>query len=245
MISFPFPDSNTLSKIGYNSFYSQLVRFFRLCNSTNDFCIRVKLLYTKLHQRGYSKCILIRYFLKFCSRYPIDIRYGITDGDTLRHFILQLWISRSCNVFDYEAIDEAIKPCSMVLDELYPGEVDAVDSDVSLSESSYSEPHTLDVQMDEVTDDMTRNMGIVPQPLSNPRNHCYINSCIQVIYHIFMHYTEDAHFNNNREGYLVKGLVEGIYSDSRASLILNNNELGSTNFMMVLNSEMPMNVLVD
>ena len=157
MISFPFPDSNIHSKIGYNSFYSQLVRFFRLCNSTNDFCIRVKLLYTKLHQRGYSKCILIRYFLKFCSRYPIDIRYGITDGDTLRHFILQLWISRSCNVFDYEAIDEVIKPCSMVLDELYPGEVDAVDSDVSLSESSYSEPHTLDVQMDEVTDDMTRN----------------------------------------------------------------------------------------
>ena len=106
----------------------------------------------------------------------------------------------------------------MVLDELYPGEVDAVDSDVSLSESSYSEPHTSDVQTDEVTDDMTRNMGIVPQPLSNPRNHCYINSCLQVSYHIFMHYTEDVHFNNNREGYLVKGLVEGIYSDSRPSL---------------------------
>ena len=33
-----------------------------------------------------------------------------------------------------------------------------------------------------------------------------------------MHYTEDVHFNNNREGYLVKGLVEGIYSDSRVSL---------------------------
>ena len=84
--------------------------------------------------------------------------------------------------------------------------------------SSYSEPQTLDVQIDEVTDDMARNMGIVPQPLSNPRNHCYINSCLQVSYHIFMHYTEDVHFNNNREGYLVKGLVEGIYSDSRVSL---------------------------
>ena len=33
-----------------------------------------------------------------------------------------------------------------------------------------------------------------------------------------MHYTEDVHFNNNREGYLVKGLVEGIYSDSGVSL---------------------------
>ena len=44
VISFPFPDSNIHSNLGYNAFYSQLVRFFRLCNNINDFCLRVKLL---------------------------------------------------------------------------------------------------------------------------------------------------------------------------------------------------------
>ena len=37
VINFPFPSSNIHSETGYISFYSQLVRFFRLCNSINDF----------------------------------------------------------------------------------------------------------------------------------------------------------------------------------------------------------------
>ena len=33
-----------------------------------------------------------------------------------------------------------------------------------------------------------------------------------------MHFTEDVHFNSNRAGYLVRGLVECIYSDSAISM---------------------------
>ena len=218
VINFPFPDSNIHSKVGYNSFYSQLVRFFRLCNNINDFCIRVKLLYTKLHERGYSKRILVRYFLKFCSRYPIDIRYGIADGDSLWQHILHLWSSQSCCVFDYEAINEMTRPCSVVLDELYPNKQDVLDSSSATGESSNTGQTNIDAQADEVTDGITSSLGIVPQALSNPKNHCYINSCLQILYRIFMHFTEGVHFNNNREGYLVKSLVDSIYSDSRESL---------------------------
>ena len=66
VINFPFPESNIHSKLGYNAFYSQLVRFFRLCNNLNDFSVRVQLLFHKLYKRGYEGSILKRFFYKFC-----------------------------------------------------------------------------------------------------------------------------------------------------------------------------------
>ena len=77
VIIFPFPESNIHSKVGYNCFYSQLIRFFRLCNNVTDFSIRVRMLYFKLSGRGYSGSILKRYFLKFCGRYPVDLKYKL------------------------------------------------------------------------------------------------------------------------------------------------------------------------
>ena len=37
VISFPFPQSNINTMLGYTTFYSQLIRFSRLCNNINDF----------------------------------------------------------------------------------------------------------------------------------------------------------------------------------------------------------------
>ena len=214
VINFPFPESNIHSKIGYNAFYSQLIRFFRLCNNTSDFCSRVKLLYSKLYGRGFSKRILTRYFLKFCSRYPVDIRYGYADGDELWQAVVGFQASRSCSVFDYEAINEITRPCNVVVEEICSQSGFNPDPSSGSDESSDSESFGLD----EVTDDTTSVSGIRPQSLDNPSNHCYVNSCLQVIYRIFMHFTEDVHFNSNRAGYLVRGLVECIYSDSAISM---------------------------
>ena len=41
VISSPLPQSNVHSMIGYATHYSQLMRFFRLCNNINDFLFRV------------------------------------------------------------------------------------------------------------------------------------------------------------------------------------------------------------
>jgi hypothetical protein len=37
VINFPFPDSNINTSLGYTTFYSQLIRFARLCSSGEDF----------------------------------------------------------------------------------------------------------------------------------------------------------------------------------------------------------------
>ena len=39
VISYPFPQSNVHSMLGYSTYYSQLIRFFRLCNNINDFLL--------------------------------------------------------------------------------------------------------------------------------------------------------------------------------------------------------------
>ena len=39
LVTFPFPKSNILDNITYNSFYSQLVRFSLVCSKFNDFDI--------------------------------------------------------------------------------------------------------------------------------------------------------------------------------------------------------------
>ena len=73
----------------------------------------------------------------------------------------------------------------------------------------------------EVTVSADSDLGcqsFIPQSLANPRNHCYINSCLQVLYRILMHFNEGIHFNTNAEGCLTRSLVEGVYSDSRDSL---------------------------
>lgn len=220
VISFPFPESNIHSKVGYNSFYSQLVRFFRLCNNVNDFATRVKMLFFKLRGRGYSESILTRYFLKFCGRYPVDLKYGCSDGESLWAFVMCYQASRSCSIYDYEAISEIVKPCTVVLEDMCPSE-----NVVTVNKPADAIP----LLSDSPPSDYVNIRGIVPQSIENPKNHCYINSVLQVIYRIFMHYNEGIHTNTNREGCLVQCLVDGIYSDSIQSLSLFKTQLARYN----------------
>ena len=59
--------------LGYATFYSQLLRFFRLSNNINDFLLRAKLSYSK---RGYMDSLLFKYFERFCLAYKIEEKYG-------------------------------------------------------------------------------------------------------------------------------------------------------------------------
>ena len=73
------------------------------------------MLFNKLSTRGYSGNILTRFFLKFCGRFPIDIKYDFTDGNTLWETIFTPRHDISCCVYDYEAIQNIIRPCKVIL----------------------------------------------------------------------------------------------------------------------------------
>ena len=43
VISYPFPQSNVHSMLGYSTYYSQLIRLFRLCNNNQRFLVSGKI----------------------------------------------------------------------------------------------------------------------------------------------------------------------------------------------------------
>ena len=71
VISYPFPDSNIHSSLGYSTFYSQLIRFHRLCNNKSDFLFRAKLICQKLINRGYKFNLLRKSFMRFTNKYSV------------------------------------------------------------------------------------------------------------------------------------------------------------------------------
>ena len=74
VVNYPFPDSNISDTIGYNTFLSQILRFGRICSKFQDFASRTKFIYNKLESRGFKGVLLIKYFYKFCCKYPEMVR---------------------------------------------------------------------------------------------------------------------------------------------------------------------------
>ena len=83
VISYPFPQSNVHSMLGYSTYYSQPIRFFRLCNYINDLLFRAKFSYFTLVKRGYKHSLLLKYFKRFCLAYNIEGKYGEKNSDLL------------------------------------------------------------------------------------------------------------------------------------------------------------------
>ena len=221
VISFPFPESNIHSKVGYNCFYSQLIRFFRLCNNDTDFSIRVRMLFFKLSGRGYSSSILKRYFLKFCGRYPVDLKYNVPDGSALWESTFESDRALSCSIYDYEAIGEMIKPCKIVLrNDLDPS---YTIPKLDVNETPMSDTFTPNTTPVEDGDDTQAH---IPLPLSNPKNHCYINSALQVIWRILMYFNDSFHINDNREGCMLRCLVDDIQANNNNALFNFKSKLG-------------------
>ncbi len=69
VITFPFPDSNISTKVVYNCFYSQLVRFATICTDLDRFFERTNILYNKLVYRDYSSNILLKTSEKLLNNY--------------------------------------------------------------------------------------------------------------------------------------------------------------------------------
>ena len=88
VVSMPFIESNIDSKICYKVFYSQILRYQRLCTLLVDFTDRVRILGNILLKRNYSKVKLAREFRLVIGNYraeferwsiPIDIQSWFND----------------------------------------------------------------------------------------------------------------------------------------------------------------------
>ena len=111
---YPFPQSNIHSMLGY-TFYSQLIRFFRLCNNINDFLFRAKLSYSKLVKRGYMHSILFKYFRRFCLAYKIEEKIGEKDYNSLFSRMIKYSPPVSNDMNNITAINTIVKTCSVKL----------------------------------------------------------------------------------------------------------------------------------
>ena len=83
VISLPFLESNLDTRICYNVFYGQVIRFQRLTSLKEDFETRVNFLAGILIKRGYDKKLLLKQFCRAIDKYtsefskwslPLDLR---------------------------------------------------------------------------------------------------------------------------------------------------------------------------
>ena len=76
-------------------------------------------MYNKLERRGYSGKYLFKYFLKFCTRYPATTKYSVADGESLWLMIENYNVTKSCCIYDYDAIKDIVQPCKIYLTDVY------------------------------------------------------------------------------------------------------------------------------
>ena len=120
--------------------------------------------------------------------------------------------STSCCQYDYEAIRNTVKPCHIVLKDICSGPN-------SIQTQKYvPEPLCNETNINNISNTTTSNNSIIPVGLHNPKNHCYINSVLQIISRIFMQFNEEIHTNNNIQGCLVRYLIDSIYAGSENEL---------------------------
>ena len=117
VISYPFPDSNIHSSLGYSTFYSQLIRFHRLCNNKSDFLFRAKLICQKLINRGYKCNLLRKSFMRFINKYPVEIKYGVQRHDNL--FLQMLYFDNYivCNI-NRDDVNTIVSPCFVKIENI-------------------------------------------------------------------------------------------------------------------------------
>ena len=195
----------------YRSFRTYVMH----CNLT-DFIVRVKMLKHKLVSRGYEVALLRKRFLKFCIFYHAPYKYGPTD-EALWDMTEDDVFGGSCLVDDREAVAALIKPCSIVLKDLYPKK--EKDTYVPSPVSSTSD----------FTHDQNLPLLPIPIPLVNPQNHCYLNSILQVFFRLKDIAFHDISINSSSEGQLLKSIKDSLLNGSEAKMAHLKNSLSNYN----------------
>ena len=164
---------------------------------------------------------MFRFFLRFCSRYAVLSKFGFSDGKVF--WLATLEHSRvSCNFWDQDAISEIIKPCKILLTDvyaqeksksvplLYTSQIKSNDDKVHYSSLDAAKEAVKLQSIQSTKLYLSNDIGFIYRPFSleNPRNHCYLNATLQVILKIVSVYKEPIHVNSNQKGFIFQMILE-------------------------------------
>ena len=230
VISYPFPDSNIHSSLGYSTFYSQLIRFHRLCNNKSDFLFRAKLICQKLINRGYKFNLLQKSFMRFTNKYPVEIKYGVQRHDNLFLQMLSFDNYVICNI-NRDDVNTIVSPCCVKIENiaklplhkqnklilpLSQKSQTRTQSEVMLPLSQQASGEKAGVSNHEAYHSgnlphipkLTSSSHVHPFGIKNPKNHCFINVILQFIYIVLRFTQQKIHINNCVEGKISECLFD-------------------------------------
>ena len=92
VVRYGFASSNVHTSTGYKVFYTQLIRFARICNNFNDFAPRIGQLIQSLLANGYNKSNLYNTFYKFATIYSaLLLKFKLDNKEKIvKFFTLQI-----------------------------------------------------------------------------------------------------------------------------------------------------------
>ena len=117
VINFPFPESNISHSEGPKCFYSQLIRFSRLCNNLPDFSNRVRMTFNKLAKRGYDRNELYNRFNLFCAQTTCWKSYHLPQRQLWKYCTDISDIEESI-LYNIQDVRKFTKPCSITLHDI-------------------------------------------------------------------------------------------------------------------------------
>ena len=112
VVTMPFLDSNISAKICYKVFYSQILRYQRLCTFVNDFIDRARSLANTLMQRGYVKSRLAKEFRQVIGNYRSEFERWSIPTDCQEWFNNILDNPHSDTLTTSSAVPSGIVPFS-------------------------------------------------------------------------------------------------------------------------------------
>jgi ubiquitin C-terminal hydrolase len=240
VINFPFNTS-----LGYTTFYSQLIRFARLCSSGEDFYLRTNLILNKLCTRGYDFVVLKKYFFRFCSKYDWTLsKYNhksrfsfwkacelyrpppsidINDTDSIKTFTKSVSIKLH-DIYAKEKMSFHLKKCKLILENCsaLPKTTSSKTTQKTTAFDNFGDENTNNENAclnytSQSNCQMQRIISLqIPIGIKNPKNHCYLNSVLQTFLCIFYHRCGSFdRINNNDEGEIFRLFQHILYNDIR------------------------------
>ena len=84
VVTLTFPHSNIPLEVGYNMFYSQVLRFANICNDLDTFMLHLSKMFIILVSRGYSKSQLLKYIRRCMRKYnSVFVKFGVMDDNII------------------------------------------------------------------------------------------------------------------------------------------------------------------